>query len=225
MKRAPDSLRFAALAVDVIVFGFVDGVLSVLVSPVSTPYYANKFGFIGGLIDPNETAEESCARILKAKGNLEQVYFEQLATFSAVHRDKRNRVVSVAYLGFVRPDIAMTYKHETAMFVPVSEITSLAYDHNEMLSVALKRLSGKLAYTTIAQFLLPRYFTLTELQSAYESILITKFDKRNFRKKILSLTIIKDTGRKEEGVKNRPATLYTFTSQSVKELPLITSYM
>ena len=90
-----------------------------------------------------------------------------------------------------------------------------------MLLTALGRLQGKLAYTTIAQYLLPKHFTLSELQAVYEIILQKDFDKRNFRKKILTLEVIKETGKMQEGVKNRPAALYEFSSKKIKELPLL----
>ncbi len=222
MEKAPEQFRFAAMAVDAVVFGFVDGELCALVSPVNRPpHYVNIHGFLGGLVDAKENAEEACVRVLKEKGNLAKVYIEQLYTFSDVNRDKRNRVVSVAHLGLVRPDDAQSYTHKEALFIPVKDLGTLAYDHDEMLRVALHRLQGKLAYSTIAQFLLPRRFTLTELQEVYEKILKKDFDKRNFRKKILSLNVVKDTGSVQEGVQNRPPALYEFTSQKLKELPLL----
>lgn len=222
MQQAPAEFRFAALAIDAIVLGFIDGELHGLVSNVDRPpHYVNIPGFLGGIVTEKETALKACERILEEKGNMTDLYLEQLYTFSAVERDKRNRVVSVAYLGLVRPDIAASYSHPQASFVPIKQLQKLAYDHNEMLDIALKRLQGKLSYTTIAQYLLPRHFTLSELQSVYELILKKEFDKRNFRKKILALNIIKETGRMEEGVKHRPAALYKFSSTKVTELPII----
>jgi 8-oxo-dGTP diphosphatase len=223
MKKAPEKFRFAAMAVDAVVFALVEGKLCALVSPVNRPpHYINTLGFLGGMIGADETAEEASVRVLRQKGNLEKVYLEQLYTFSAVGRDKRNRVVSVAYLGLVRPEVAAAYQHGEARFVPVKQLQKLAYDHDEMLETALTRLKGKLTYTTIAQHLLPRSFTLSELQEVYELILNKEFDKRNFRKKLLSLDVVKETGKMQEGVKNRPAALYEFRSQKVQELPLLT---
>lgn len=222
MKKGPENLRFAVMAVDIITLGFVDGVLCGLVSPVNRPpHYINTTGFLGGIVHEKETAEEAAARVLEEKGNLEKVYLEQLYTFSAVERDKRNRVVSVAYLGLVNPEVAAAYKHSEASFVPLKRLSKLAYDHDEMLLTALGRLQGKLTYTTIAQYLLPKHFTLSELQAVYEIILQKDFDKRNFRKKILTLDVIKETGKMQEGVKNRPAALYEFSSKKIKELPLL----
>lgn len=220
MKQAPASMRFAAIAVDAAVFSIIDETLHVLVDPVNRPpHYVNVDGFLGGIIQAHETAEAALTRMLKEKASLSKLYFEQLYTFSEVNRDKRNRVISVAYFGLVRPDVAENYTHPTARFVPVKGISKLAYDHAAILDAALTRLKGKLSYTTIAQYLLPTHFTLTELQSVYEIVLGHELDKRNFRKKILSLGIIKDTGRMQEGVKNRPAALYAFTSSKLEELP------
>lgn len=222
MKKAPESLRFAVMAVDIITFAFIEGVLYGLVSPVNRPpHYINTTGFLGGIVDAKETAEEASTRVLKQKATLDKIYLEQLYTFSAVERDKRNRVVSVAYLALVRPEVARTYQHADARFVPVKQLTKLAYDHDEMLLSALGRLRGKLTYTTIAQYLLPKQFTLSELQNVYEVILQKEIDKRNFRKKILALDIVRETGKMQEGVKNRPAALYEFTSQKIKELPVL----
>ncbi len=222
MKIAPEKFRFAALAVDVPVYGLINGKLHGLIAPVNRPpHYVNVEGFLGGMVDAKENALEAAQRVLQEKGNLKDVYLEQLYTFSEVDRDKRNRVVSVAHLGLVRPDTAAAYAHPHAHFVPIQKLHDLAYDHDEIHRAALARLRGNITHSTIAQFLLPRHFTLTELQSLYEMILGHELDKRNFRKKILALEILKDTGRMQEGVRNRPAALYTFTTTKLQELPLI----
>ena len=221
MRRAPEKLRFAALAVDAVVFSFVDGELAVLTAGVNNESaYHGMDAFPGGLIKETENTDQALVRVLKDKVGLTPAFSEQLYTFSAVNRDKRNRVVSVAYLCLVRPDTAASFTRAGAQFVLVSKLPKLAYDHDEMLLVAHKRLQGKLTYSTIAQFLLPHHFTLTELQTVYETVLGTEFDKRNFRKKILALDIVRDTGRLQEGVKNRPAALYKFVDQKLTELPL-----
>ncbi len=221
MNKAPAQLRFAVVAVDVPVFALINGGLHVLVSEIhKPPHYPNMLAFLGGIIDEAENTDEAVARILKEKGSISKVYTEQLYTFSNVNRDKRNRVVSVAYFGLVKPDVANEYTHDTARFVPLTTLPKLAYDHNEMLETAITRLQGKLSYTTIAQHLLGATFTLTELQTVYEIVLNRTFDKRNFRKKILALDVIEETGKLQAGVKNRPAALYRFTSKHVVDLPL-----
>ena len=219
MKQAPEKLRFAVIAVDAVVFGIFNKKLHVLVQNVHRPpHYVDIPGFPGGLIDKTETAEQAIVRHLQNKADLKKVYLEQLSTFSELDRDKRNRVVSVGYIGCVEPQVITFHQSTTSQWVPMSSLKKLAYDHGHMLDMAIKRLQGKLSYTTIAQFLLPTTFTLTELQSVYEIILGTTLDKRNFRKKILALNCLKETGKMQEGVQNRPAALYTFASKKLIEL-------
>lgn len=218
MKQAPAQFRFAAMAVDATIFSVVDGKLAVLLQPVaSDSAYNGMEAFLGGLIRPSENAKEAVLRVTKEKGGITPEHIEQLYTFSDINRDKRNRVVSVAYLAFVRPNIAAAYNHEAAHFVPVKQVSKLAYDHNDILNLALRRLRSKVTYTNIVQYLLPRHFTLSQLQNMYELILDEELDKRNFRKKVTALNLVEDTGQKQEGVQNRPATLYRFTSSALTE--------
>ncbi len=223
MKKAPERLRFAAVAVDAVIFGIKAGKLCVCLGTVNRPpHYVNVEAFIGGLIEVGETAETALTRHLASKTHLPHIYTEQLYTFSALERDKRNRVISISYLALVRPETCEADSTSDIRWCPVSQLPKLAYDHKEIFTVALERLRGKLAYTNLAQFLLPKEFTLTQLQEVYELVLEREIDKRNFRKKILSLGIIEETGKAQEGVKNRPAALYRFTSQKLKELsPII----
>jgi 8-oxo-dGTP diphosphatase len=215
--------RFAVAAVDAVIFGMFNNELQVLIKSVSTDggHYQNLFGFPGGVMQPDENASEALRRHLAEKVSLTKIYTEQLYTFTDVDRDVRSRAVAIAYLGLVPPDVAAEYEHESAKFVPVTSITTLAYDHLAMLAVARTRLASKLLYTTIARELLPATFTLTELQSVYEIVRGETFDKRNFRKKILALDIIVDSGAVKTGVANRPAVLYSFKGTQVIEVPQI----
>ena len=221
-QKAPDKLRFAAMAVDVVMFAVVDGKLSVLLGEVNRPpYYTNIEAFIGGLIFANETAEVALERHIRSKAELKKSYTEQLYTFSEIERDPRNRVISISYLGLVRPDALKQELGEGLRFCPVGKLPKLAYDHDEMFKVALSRLRGKISYTNSAQYLLAKEFTLSELQAVYELILGKEVDKRNFRKKIIALDMVVETGDMQQGVKNRPAALYRFTSEKLTELSLV----
>ncbi len=220
-KKAPENLRFAVVAVDVVVFAVVEGKLSVLLGEVNRPpYYTNIEAFIGGIINSEETAEEALLRHIATKTNLKKLYTEQLYTFTDIERDPRSRVVSVSYLGLLRPELIEAELASGLRWCPVKQLPDLAYDHNQMYKTAIDRLRGKVSYTTIAQFLLPKEFTLSELQNTYELILGKEVDKRNFRKKILALDIVDETGEMQSGVKNRPAALYRFKSEKLTELPL-----
>ncbi len=221
-QKAPDKMRFAAMAVDVVMFAVLDGKLSVLLGEVNRPpHYTKVEAFIGGLIEAKETAEMALERHIASKTSLKKTYTEQLYTFSEIERDKRNRVISVSYLGLVRPDAHALQLDKGLRWCPVRELPKLAYDHTKMFTAALNRLKGKVSYTNIAQFLLSKEFTLTELQTVYELILGKEIDKRNFRKKIVALGMVVETGEVQQGVKNRPAALYRFQSEKLTELSLV----
>ncbi|KKS30644.1 MAG: NUDIX hydrolase [Parcubacteria group bacterium GW2011_GWA2_43_11] len=221
-KEIPIEYRTVVVAVDVVVFSVFDGALHVLLIPVNRPpHYVAMRGLPGGIMEKKETSDEAVLRHLSGKIGLSSIYFEQLYTFTSLGRDKRNRVASIAHLGLVTATEAKRVEREGGVWVPVHEVDKLAFDHNEILDTAVVRLAGKLLYTNIVRHLLPKKFTLTELQKVYEIIRNETFDKRNFRKKILSMNIIHDTGEMQTGVANRPASLYSFTGTKVTEIPLI----
>ncbi len=216
-------LKFAVLATDIAIFAIHEGILKVLLIDVNVPpFFKNTFGLPGGLIAPNETAEDSVYRHMKSKAGISVSYIEQLYTFSSIDRDPRGRVVSVAYIGLL-PESAVieSLKNEKVSWKNVKSLPHLAYDHNEVVKVATERLKAKLGYTTIAQGFLPEKFSLSELQNVYEVVLEKQFDKRNFRKKILSLGFLKKLGVQKGGVANRPADLYKFISGSDKVFNII----
>jgi len=222
IQQAPAEYRHTAVSVDTVLFSVMRGTLCTLLVHVDRPpHYVKMKGFPGGLVYLEETAEDAVRRSLTEKVGTADFYFEQLYTFTDIERDKRNRVVSIAFLGLVPEQVALEMERGKGVWIPVKEVEKLAYDHNSMLDVAQTRLAGKLLYTNIARHLLPKKFTLTELQKVYETVCGEEFDKRNFRKKILSLDILKDTGELQTGVANRPASLYSFTGSRVTEIPLI----
>lgn len=226
-KPSENELRFAVIAADIICLRIIDGALHALLTKVvGTHRDAGKWAHIGGLIQHKETAEVAVKRLLGVKGRIKNIYSEQLYTFSEIERDSRGRVISIAYLGLCGNDPQTASYESTSQsskstkslqyetkWVSVSEIKSLAYDHMNMLKLALERLRSKITYSNIAQFLLPKEFTFSELQAVYELILGEKFDKRNFRKKIFSIGIISDTGKVIKKGVMRPAALYTFSSK------------
>lgn len=216
-KNKTQPLQFAVLATDVVCFHIINNELGVLLGKVqNNPHYPNHWANIGGLIRSTETAETAAKRLMQDKAGIKRLYLEQLYTFSKINRDPRNRVVSVAYLGIVN-DVVPTERVGTFItrWCPVSQVPKLAYDHNEMLQVALERLRARVGYTNIAQYFLPPEFTFAEFQRVYEVILKRGMDKRNFRKKIMASGMLKETGRtRQEGVM-RPAALYAFTSKDI----------
>ena len=207
-------LKFAVIATDVVVLAIMDGALHVRLIDVRAPEYAGTKGLPGGLVLPDETAEAAAIRHLRTKGGIERAYCEQLYTFSAVDRDRRNRVVSVAYLSLLAEVEAAEARPMDwgGVWAPVRRVPRLAYDHAEIMRMGLERLRGKITYSNIAHGLLPPTFTLTELQTCYEVVLGRALDKRNFRRKVLALGLVAETGETAKDGAHRPAALYRFAT-------------
>lgn len=229
MKKdlAPEHLRFAVIATDVVLFTIRDKKLLVrLIKVHRPPHFSNSKGMPGGLIAPEETAEQAVRRLLGTKAVIdpEKAYIEQLYTFSEVRRDPRGRVVAVTYLALV-PWERLSAKEQAdtpeAWWSRVDETRGLAYDHDEMLALAITRLRSRITYTTLLGKLMPREFTLTELEHAYESVLHSDLDKRNFRKKVLKLKFITPLPHKRTGGAFRPAQLYRLASDKVREVEIL----
>jgi len=220
-------IRFAVLAADTALFTVRDRTLFVRVTRVERPpHFPNHRGLPGGLIAPSETAEQAARRHVETKASVasKKAYFEQLYTFSNVARDPRGRVVAVAYLALVPWEKLSTQERadsEGAYWVPASRAQALAYDHDEILKVVLARLKSRVRYTTIIHALMASEFTLTELEQTYAAILGKGLDKRNFRKKILKVKVLKEVPRKRSGGPFRPAQLYRFARNSVREIEVL----
>jgi 8-oxo-dGTP diphosphatase len=152
---------------------------------------------------------------------LEDIYLEQLYTFGAVKRDPRERVVSVAYYALVKLSDhkakAATDAAEAKWF-PVSQLPKLAFDHADIVAVALARLQGKVRYQPIGFELLPPKFTLSDLQHLYEAILGAELDKRNFRKKVLGFGLLVALNESQVGGRHRPAQLFRFDADKYEKL-------
>jgi 8-oxo-dGTP diphosphatase len=224
-KPTQKELHFAVLATDVVAFRLSDtGALEVLLITANTDAFKGQPALPGGLIAPKETAEQAVVRHLTNKAGFTGGHLEQLYTFSDVDRDPRGRVVSVAYTALFAPHETVFAKHATAhnaQWCSIRQTPHLAYDHDHILNTAVARLQARITYTTLIRHLMPRAFTLTELQKAYETILRHALDKRNFRKKILALDILTETGNKKTEGLTRPASLYTFAGSGVQTIEVL----
>ena len=213
----------AVIATDIVVFGIRNGELIVPLIGMKKEPFVGMRAIPGGLIKSDESVAMGAARILEEKTGVRGVYLEQLATFGAVDRDPFGRVVSVAYFALISSDshLKTTREYSGIEWFSAVKPPKLAYDHAEILTTAIKRLRSKLSYTNIVYGLLPRRFTLSDLQKVYEIILAKKIDKRNFRKKILMLKLVKPTGENEGGTAHRPAKLYEFILRKPREIEVI----
>ncbi len=223
----PHELRFAVLAADAVMFTVFDGRLHVRLIPVHLPpYFSHLAGIPGGLLAPTETADQAAVRHATTKGGVlhEHLYLEQLYTFSAINRDPRNRVVAVAYLGLVPWEVlTKTAERDTAAatWVRIDKLPKLAYDHREIIRVGLERLRSRVTYTTIIKQLMPKEFTLTDLEVMYETVLGQDIDKRNFRKKVLKTGVLQVLPRERTGEQHRPAKLYRFLNRDIEPIAII----
>lgn len=207
----PGQQAHAYVAVDVIVFTIDAGELEALLVKVRQGPFAGRWAFPGSLVGVGESLEQVAVRELTQRTGLEGVYLEQLRTFGDPDRDPQARVVSTAYFALVaRKDLVRTSgKYADVDWFPVRSLPPLAYDHGAMARCALARLRAKLEYTNIVYSLLPREFTLGELQEIYEIILGRRLDRRNFRKKILASGLLRALTGQRRGA-HRPARLYSF---------------
>jgi len=210
-----------AIAVDIVLFTIQDGVLKVLLVKRRQSPYASAWALPGGMVGPDETIDSAALRELQEKTNISMVYLEQLYTFDESNRDPRGRVITVAYYALVNWQQFQLKAHQRAAeasWFPVKRLPTLAFDHRQIIDYALERLRNKINYTTVGFQFLSKQFTLTQLQRAYEVILEQRLDKRNFRRKMLQLGILKATKQFHTNGRARPARLYTFTEPKVIKL-------
>lgn len=210
-----------AVTVDCVVFGLDDQDLKVLLIQRDIEPFAGRWALPGGFVKMDETLEESALRELGEETGLTKVFLEQLYTFGNPGRDPRERVVTVAYYALVKlldHKVQAATDARNAAWFAVDDLPKLCFDHDTILDAALKRLQGKVRYQPIGFELLPQKFSLTQLQRMYEIILERELDKRNFRKKVLSLDILHELDEVEQDVAHRAARLYRFDERKYRQL-------
>ena len=197
-------------AVDCIIFGFDESGLRILLIQRGMEPEKGKWSLMGGFINVNESPEEASVRILKKLTGLEGVYMEQLHAFGHPGRDPIERTLSVAYFALI--DI---HKYETqlsheyhAEWFPVKKMPRLIFDHSDMVKMARQRLRYKAALHPLLFEMLPEKFTLPQLQSLYEGVYDSVFDKRNFSRKVLSTGLLVKQNDKEKSSSKKGAYYY-----------------
>ena len=211
------------VAVDTVVFARSDGGVRCYLIPVKGGPLKDRWAFPGGLVRVGEMLDDAARRQLHSFTGLEEVYLEQLFTFGDPSRDPNSHVVSVAYMALIPDASAVRSMHHdapTGQWFEVSALPPLAYDHGLMAEYALRRLKAKLEYTNIAYSLLPEEFTFAELEELYTVILNRPIDRRNFRRRIMAMGILKK-GRGTRRGAHRPASLYSFARQSLQTIEML----
>ena len=206
-----------AISVDCVIFGFENNELKVLLIKSDLKEFNNEWSLLGDLVRLDEDPDTASYRVLKEKTGLDDVFLEQVHTFGDVDRHPAGRVITIAYYSLV--DIKhhqLKLSHNELHWHPVNEIHSMAFDHKKILQTCLERLQSKVIEQPIVFNLLPEKFSLRELQNLYESILGTKLDRRNFRKKFLMMDWLMDANEWEQNVTHRPGRLYKFKPKNLQ---------
>ncbi|MDB4975884.1 MAG: nudF1 [Myxococcaceae bacterium] len=208
-----------ALSVDCVVFGLDEAGLKLLLIERGREPFQGAYALPGGFVQMDETTEEAARRELEEETGLQTKFLEQLYTFSAVQRDPRDRVVTVAYFALVKPALVQGSDDAAdARWVELSRLPPLAFDHAEIVAMATERLRAKVRYQPVGFELLPSKFSLGQVQRLYENILGRPLDKRNFRKAILKMGVLEELDERETDVMHRPSRLYRFDRAEYKRL-------
>lgn len=200
-----------ALSVDCVIFGFDENKLKVLLIRSDLKKYSGKWSLLGDLVFPNEDLDAAAYRILKQRTGLSDVYLEQVHTFGQVSRHPAGRVVTVAYCSLINVQhYKLNILDNELHWHDVKSVTDLAFDHQQIFDTCLKQLQKRVQEHPLGFNLLPKKFSLRELQNLYEAILEIKMDRRNFRKKFFSMDFLIDLKEMEQNVPHRPGKLYRF---------------
>lgn len=200
-----------AVTTDIVIFTVLDDALKVLLIKRGGEPFIGQWAMPGGFLRMEESIEDCARRELREETGVRDVYLEQLYTFGAVDRDPRERVLSVAFYALISADgqeLEAGDDAAEAQWFDVADLPDLAFDHKAILAMAQERLAAKMAYSTVGLQLMPAEFTLSNLMRVYELAGDKTLDKRNFRKWILGLDLLEDTGKKWSDGPYRPAMLY-----------------
>jgi len=208
------------VAVDCIIFGFDGKELNLLLIKRNFPPAKGEWSLMGGFLKKNESIDQAAERVLFKLTGLCNVFLEQLQGYGEIKRDPGERVISIAYYALIKIDdydeeLARQYN---AKWFPINDFPKLIFDHNIMVDKALRRLQRKAQNQPIGFELIPPKFTIPQLQRLYEAIFRKEFDKRNFRKKILSFHVLKKLEEKDRESSKKGAYLYQFDQKEYNRL-------
>jgi 8-oxo-dGTP diphosphatase len=206
-----ESSNGIALSVDCVIFGFDENKLKVLLIRSDLKKYLGKWSLLGDLVRPAEDLDAAAYRILKQRTGLSDVYLEQVHTFGTVNRHPAGRVVTVTYCSLINVQHhKLNILDNELHWHDIKNVTDLAFDHQQIFNNSFKRLQKRIQEHPLGFNLLPKKFSLRELQNLYEAILDNKMDRRNFRKKFFAMDFLIDLNEMEQNVPHRPGKLYKF---------------
>ena len=221
------------ISVDCVIFGYDGERLNVLLVERTLrngnldPDFESDWTLTGNHVYEDETIEEAATRVVFSITGISNIYLEQFKTFAdpdrllkpkdqqwlkSIDKDPKRRVASIGFFALVATQrVTLKWMGREVKWVPVNEVGELGFDHNKILQQALRALRNKMKHEPIGFELLPGKFTLTQLQTVYERIYNTQFDKRNFRKKVSRMKYVIPLNEKQQGVPHKPAQLFMFS--------------
>lgn len=210
-----------ALSIDCLIFGFKKGELDILLVQHGEGISKGKWALPGGWIQYNESVNDAAVRLLRDLTGVSDIYMEQLGVFGDVNRYPNKRVITIGYFALVKPEnykLHAGFTASDANWFKVSKVPKLPYDHNKILKDGLKHLKHKVRHEPIGFNLLPKNFTLHQLQELYEAVLERKLDKPNFRRKLMHMNLLALSKTKQRDVSHRAASLYRFDKKTYDRL-------
>ncbi|PZU80711.1 MAG: DNA mismatch repair protein MutT [Chryseobacterium sp.] len=202
------------VAVDCIIFGFDGENLKILLVQRNFEPKMGEWSLMGGFIGNEETSDEAAHRVLNTLTGLENIYLEQLNSYTEIHREPTARIMSISYYALINieKDIQINEKYSAKWF-DLKDRPDLIFDHNDMVKDAVLRLRRRATTRPIGFELLPKKFTMKDLQNLYEAIFDEKYDKRNFTNKINALDVLVKTAEKDMSSSKKGSFLYTFDEE------------
>jgi 8-oxo-dGTP diphosphatase len=212
MTKYQERKRFP-ISVNSVIFGYTEGELKIALIKRKTPPFKGMWAVPGGFMEGDETVEETALRELQEETGIDKVYLEQFHVFSKRGRDPRGPTLTIALFALIRSDqceLIAKGDARLARWWPAYDLPPLAFDHDQMCAKALEVLRAAFKNRPLAFELLPKEFTLYQLQDIYEQVYGITLDKRNFRKKLQKMDFIVSSGKMTEGKRYRPAMLYYY---------------
>ena len=207
------------VAIDCVIIGFDSEKLNLLLFKRRVNPFKGSWSLVGEVLENNLSLDKSANEILYKLTGLKNIYLKQLKTYGELNRDPAERVISIVYFSLIRVDEVLKEikSKENAKWFSFNELPELILDHSEMVKDSISQLRNIAKDQPLGFELLPKLFTLPQLQTLYECIYNTKFDSRNFRKKIISINVLEKTNLKDKSSSRKGAYLYGFKENILNE--------
>src|SRR3989337_1389037 len=210
-----------ALSIDCLIFGFRNSELDILLIKHAEGISKGRWALPGGWIRYNEGVDDAANRLLTSLTGVSNIFLEQLHAFGEVNRYPGKRVITLAYYALINAEnysLSAGFTASDANWFKIHEVPKLPYDHDKILQTGFQYLKHKVRHEPLGFNLLPKKFTLHQIQKLYEAILETELDKPNFRRKLLNMNLLVPCAEKQQGMSHRAANFYRFDKKIYKKL-------